>query len=107
MKYGIGSIWSRSNPKLLKKLPLSTINPFNRIAYIACCEDLPEMKFETITEAISALNDEYVDKAYIKETDKGVETNICYIIDQNHNLIAILNYDKTIIMNKEINNDIN
>lgn len=105
MKYGIGSIWSRSNPKLLKKIPLSTMNPFNRIAYIACCEDLPDMKFETITEAINALNTYYISEVYIKETDRGIETNIYYVIDQNHNLMAILNYDKTIIMNKEIDYD--
>ena len=103
MKYGIGSVWNCINPKISSK-ELAT-NPFDRIAYMACFEELPEMKFGTIEDTINALNDVYINDVYIRTTDDGVEVNVYYVIDQNRNLIAILNYDKNIIMNEKFNYD--
>lgn len=99
MKYGIGSIYDRINPKLARIL---NGNPFVRIAYIACCENLPEMKYDTMEDAIKDLQELYVNEVFIKETNKGIETKVYYIIDERHNLVTVLNYDKKIIINEHI-----
>ena len=106
MKYGIGSICSYGdvNPKLLEKIPaLNSIeHRFKTIAHITGGEELPEMEFETIECAINVLTTKYIDDVYKTGTGKDAKTKIYYIICDNHDIIAILNYDKNVYMNKEI-----
>lgn len=106
MKYGIGSLCSYGeiNPKLLKKNPaLNSIeHQFKTVAYIACGEELPEMEFETVEDAINALTTKYIDDVYKIGTGRDTKSKIYYIICENYDIIAILNYDKIVYMNKEI-----
>lgn len=106
MKYGIGSICSYGevNPKLLEKMPtLNSIeHRFNTVAHIAGGEELPEMEFETIECAVNVLTTKYIDDVYKTGTGKDTKTKIYYITSDNRNIIAILNYDKVVYMNKEI-----
>ena len=105
MKYGISSICSYGevNLKLLEKMPtLNSIeHQFKTVAHIADGEELPEMEFETIEDALNVLTTKYVDDVYKTGTGKDTETKIYYIICDNHDIIAILNYDKVVYMNKE------
>lgn len=106
MKYGIGSLcgYGEINPKLLEKIPsLNSIeHRFKTVAHIASGEKLPEMEFETIECAINVLTTKYIDDVYKTGTGKDAKTKIYYIIADNYNIIAILNYDKIVYMNKEI-----
>jgi len=105
MKYGIDSIYGYGeiNPKLLKKNPtLNSIeHQFKTVAHIAGGEELPKMEFETIEEALNILTTKYINDVYKTGTGKDTETKIYYIISDNHDIIAILNYDKVVYMNKE------
>lgn len=106
MKYGINSIcgYGEINPKLLKKNTVldSIEHQFKTIAHIACCEELPEMKFETVEEALNDLTTKCIDDVYKTGTGKDTKTKIYYIISDNHDIIAILNYNKNVYINKEI-----
>ena len=103
MKYGIGSLcgYGEINPKLLEKIPsLNSIeHQFKTVAHIADGEELPEMKFETIEEALNILTTKYINDVYEIGTGKDAETKIYYVICDNHDIIAILNYDKVVYMN--------
>ncbi len=99
MKYGIGSICDRIHPKMARIL---NGNPFVNIAYIACCDSLPEMKYDNFEDAIHNLKEIYINEAYIKETEKDIETKVFYVIDERHNLLAILNFNKQLIINEHI-----
>ena len=104
MRYGISSIHSYGeiNPKLLKKNPAldSIKHQFKTIEHIAYCEELPEMEFETIEDALNTLTTKYIDDVYKTEIGKDAETKIYYVISDNHDIIAILNYDKNVYINK-------
>lgn len=106
MKYGIDSIciYGEINPKLLKKNPAldSIEHQFKTVALVAGGEELPEMEFETIERAINALTTKYINDVYKTGTGKDTKTKIYYIICDNHDIIAILNYDKNVYTNKEI-----
>ena len=105
MRYGIDSICSygEMNPKLLEKMTaLNSIeHRFKTVALIAGGEELPEMEFETIECAVNVLTTKYIDDVYKTGTDKDTKTKIYYIICDNHDIIAILNYDKNVYMNNE------
>ena len=105
MRYGIDSICSygEMNPKLLEKMTVLNFieHQFKTITQIAGGEELPEMEFETIEEALNVLTTKYINDVYKTGTGKDTKTKIYYIIGDNHDIIAILNYDKNVYMNKE------
>ena len=90
MKYGIETINYWTCLPLRDPITISEWTDF---------EELPTMEFNNLKSAIKALKKRYINKIYTKNVRNGIETLLCYIIDENHNIIAALNYDKTVILN--------
>lgn len=69
--------------------------------WIVCCEELPEMEFDTLEAAVEAMKERYADKLEPVESESGTWTLSCYVLDSNHNLVAAMNKDKTCIFTWE------
>ena len=69
--------------------------------WIVCCEELPEMEFDTLEAAVEAMTERYGDKLQPVESERGTWTLSCYVLDSNHNLVAAMNKDKTCIFTQE------
>jgi len=93
MKYGIDitTYWTR--------LPLR--DPITTSTWLEF-EELPEMEFNDLDSAIIALKERYSDKIYTKNVRNGTEALLCCILDEDHNVVAALNYDRTVLMNTNI-----
>lgn len=91
MRYGICAdvCWVR--------LPLR--DPFTMLSWIGL-EELPTMEFDNLDSATNALKERYSDKIYTKNVNDGTEVLLCYIIDNDYNIIAALDYDGNVIMRK-------
>ena len=91
MKYGIyvTSCWLR--------VPLSdTLTIMNWMGF----EDLPEMEFENIVEATNALKERHTNELYVKNVRNGTEVLLCYIINEDYDVVAALDYDGKVITNE-------
>lgn len=65
------------------------------------CEELPEMEFDSLSAAVEAMADRYGNKLEPVENEHGIETLTCYVLDSEHNLVAGMSKDTTVIFAKE------
>lgn len=86
-----------SQSKKRKRKPLPIAFTLWELQWIADCEELPEMEFDTLESAVEAMIERYADKLEPVEKELGTETLKCFIVDSHHNLVAFLNRDKTVI----------
>lgn len=59
-------------------------------------ENKPIETFSTLNEAINALKSNYSDKVYTAKQNNGTECSLCYVLDSSGNVIASINFDRTL-----------
>ena len=91
LKYGIYTIeyWTR--------LPLK--DPMTIAGWIDI-DGKPDFESESLEEVLSILEKEYKDKVYYKPKNNGfhdgTECVLVYVVDSRCNIVATIDYDKTI-----------
>ena len=98
-----------NNPFWESRLNLTFVHnvicSFNYIEKPITSDDTDTIKVLIISDLhVGGIDDglKYINDVYKIGTGKDTETKIYYIICDNHDIIAILNYDKVVYMNKEI-----
>lgn len=91
MKYGIYTeiCWVR--------VPLR--DPFTMLSWMGF-EELPNIEFDNLENATNALKERYSDKIYIKNVRDGTEVLLCYVVDNDYNVVAALDYNGNVITRK-------